>query len=243
MEHKWRSKTCGVRLWRVRIRWATQWAGGRLCFWILPCWSGPVSFLSVSRSPFLLALKMIRAWLRVLRLVLFWWTASSLLRSLGSVGLTLVYWPIGLFISLAGISVYLEFTAYFPSRSGAEVVYLEQAYRKPRFFFPVAFAVQTVILSFVSSNAIGTSYDSSHSFFGNKCWWVPIIKWWPNISSRWPIIPHPTGNLRVLVSLLLRSSSSVRLSSVPVILKYHINSSSFQLYSRFLKHQHLTPSL
>ncbi|OXG18472.1 high-affinity methionine permease [Cryptococcus neoformans Tu259-1] len=79
---------------------------------------------------------------------------SSLLRSLGSVGLTLVYWPIGLFISLAGISVYLEFTAYFPSRSGAEVVYLEQAYRKLRFFFPVAFAVQTVILSFVSSNAI-----------------------------------------------------------------------------------------
>ncbi|EAL20113.1 hypothetical protein CNBF4390 [Cryptococcus deneoformans B-3501A] len=79
---------------------------------------------------------------------------SSLLKSLGSIGLTLIYWPIGLLISLAGISVYLEFTSYFPSRSGAEVVYLEQAYRKPRFFFPVAFAVQTVILSFVSSNAI-----------------------------------------------------------------------------------------
>ncbi|OCF32482.1 high-affinity methionine permease [Kwoniella heveanensis BCC8398] len=79
---------------------------------------------------------------------------SSLLKSLGSVGLTLFYWPIGLLISLAGISVYLEFTAYFPSRSGAEVVFLEQAYRRPRYFFPVAFAVQTVILSFVSSNVI-----------------------------------------------------------------------------------------
>ncbi|OCF60250.1 high-affinity methionine permease [Kwoniella mangroviensis CBS 10435] len=79
---------------------------------------------------------------------------SSLLKSLGSVGLALVYWPIGLLISLAGNSVYLEFASYFPSRSGAEVVYLEQAFRKPKYFFPVAFAVQTVILSFVSSNVI-----------------------------------------------------------------------------------------
>ncbi|WWC97669.1 hypothetical protein V866_004553 [Kwoniella sp. B9012] len=82
------------------------------------------------------------------------YTASSLLKSLGSVGLALIYWPIGLLISLAGISVYLEFASYFPSRSGAEVVYLEQAFRRPKYFFPVAFAVQTVILSFVSSNVI-----------------------------------------------------------------------------------------
>lgn len=67
------------------------------------------------------------------------------------------YWVIGLLISLAGISVYLEFASYFPSRSGAEVVYLEQAYAKPKYFFPIAFAVQTVILSFVSSNVIGQS--------------------------------------------------------------------------------------
>ena len=65
------------------------------------------------------------------------------------------YWVIGLLISLAGISVYLEFASYFPSRSGSEVVYLEQAYAKPKYFFPIAFAVQTVILSFVSSNVIG----------------------------------------------------------------------------------------
>ena len=80
---------------------------------------------------------------------------SSLLRNLGSVGLAMFYWVIGLLISLAGISVYLEFASYFPSRSGSEVVYLEQAYAKPKYFFPIAFAVQTVILSFVSSNVIG----------------------------------------------------------------------------------------
>lgn len=47
--------------------------------------------------------------------------------------------------------------AYFPSRSGAEVVYLEQAYPKPKYLFPVAFAFLTVVLSFSSSNSFGES--------------------------------------------------------------------------------------
>lgn len=68
-----------------------------------------------------------------------------------------MYWLIGFVVSLAGLAVYLELGSYFPSRSGAEVVYLEQAYPRPRYFFPVAFAVQSVILSFSSSNAIGKS--------------------------------------------------------------------------------------
>lgn len=51
------------------------------------------------------------------------------------------------------MSVYLELASYFPSRSGGEVVYLEQAFPRPRHFFPVAFAFQTIILSFMSSNA------------------------------------------------------------------------------------------
>ncbi|KAM0699143.1 hypothetical protein Q7P36_001189 [Cladosporium allicinum] len=43
---------------------------------------------------------------------------------------------------LASGAVYLEFTAYFPSRSGSEVVFLEQAYPRPRWLFPTTFAVQ-----------------------------------------------------------------------------------------------------
>jgi hypothetical protein len=35
------------------------------------------------------------------------------------------------------------------------VVYLEQAFPRPKYFFPVAFAFQTIVLSFNSSNAIG----------------------------------------------------------------------------------------
>lgn len=80
--------------------------------------------------------------------------ASSILQSTGSIGLSLVYWAIGFVLTLAGLSVYLELLSYFPSRSGSEVVYLEQAFPRPRFFFPVAFAVQTIILSFTSGNAI-----------------------------------------------------------------------------------------
>ncbi|KAL1901117.1 hypothetical protein Sste5346_002184 [Sporothrix stenoceras] len=81
-------------------------------------------------------------------------TASSILSGTGSVGLSMIFWVIGFFMSLSSLAVYLEFAAYFPNRSGAETVYLEQAYPRPRFLFPVAFAFQTVVLSFSSSNSI-----------------------------------------------------------------------------------------
>ncbi|KAH8657817.1 amino acid permease-domain-containing protein [Xylariales sp. PMI_506] len=81
-------------------------------------------------------------------------TPSAILRGTGSVGLSIIFWVLGGFISIAGAAVYLEFASYFPSRSGAEVVYLEQAYPRPRFFFPTTFAVMNVVLSFKSSNAI-----------------------------------------------------------------------------------------
>ncbi|KAG8407322.1 hypothetical protein J3458_020808 [Metarhizium acridum] len=57
-------------------------------------------------------------------------------------------------MAFAGFGTYLELASYFPNRSGSEVVYLEQAYPRPKYFFPIAFAVQSVILSFSSSNAI-----------------------------------------------------------------------------------------
>ncbi|KAF6818421.1 high affinity methionine permease [Colletotrichum musicola] len=81
-------------------------------------------------------------------------TPASVLKGTGSVGLALIYWAIGFLMALAGLSVYLELASYFPNRSGSEVVYLEQAYPRPKHFFPIAFAVQSVLLSFSSSNAI-----------------------------------------------------------------------------------------
>ncbi|WWD22193.1 hypothetical protein CI109_106684 [Kwoniella shandongensis] len=81
-------------------------------------------------------------------------TPASMLKNCGSVGLALFYWVIGYILTACGQSVYFELASYFPSRSGGEVVYLEQAYSRPKYFFPVTFAMQSVVLSFSSSNAI-----------------------------------------------------------------------------------------
>ncbi|KAI0460169.1 high-affinity methionine permease [Xylaria acuta] len=81
-------------------------------------------------------------------------TPGTILGRTGSIGLALIYWVIGIFLAIAGFAVYLELASYFPNRSGSEVVYLEQAYPRPRHFFPIAFAFYSVVLSFSSSNAI-----------------------------------------------------------------------------------------
>ncbi|CAI7649875.1 unnamed protein product [Penicillium manginii] len=80
-------------------------------------------------------------------------TPSSILSGTGSVGVSLIWWTLGYLLCLTLGAVYLEFTAYFPSRSGSEVVFLEQAYPSPKWLFPTTFAVQSVILSFGSANA------------------------------------------------------------------------------------------
>lgn len=81
-------------------------------------------------------------------------TPASILTDVGSVGLSLIYWLLGFFIAASSLSVYLEYASYFPNRSGSEVVYLEQAFPRSRYLFPVTFAIQTVALSSSSSNAI-----------------------------------------------------------------------------------------
>ncbi|EJP62073.1 High-affinity methionine permease [Beauveria bassiana] len=81
-------------------------------------------------------------------------TPGSILNATGSVGLALIYWVIGAIMAVAGFGTYLELASYFPNRSGSQVVYLEQAYPRPKYFLPIAFAVQSVILSFSSSNAV-----------------------------------------------------------------------------------------
>ncbi|TFK40147.1 high affinity methionine permease [Crucibulum laeve] len=81
-------------------------------------------------------------------------TPGSILQGVGSVGLSLIFWVIGYAFAGASLAVYLEYVSYFPHRSGAEVAYLEKAYPRPRYLMPTAFAVQSVLLSFSSSNAI-----------------------------------------------------------------------------------------
>ncbi|KAH8890353.1 amino acid transporter [Thozetella sp. PMI_491] len=81
-------------------------------------------------------------------------TPSTILKGTGSVGLSMIWWALGFLTSIASLAMYLEYAAYFPNRSGSEVVYLEQAFPRPRWFFPTAFAFQSVVLSFSSGNSI-----------------------------------------------------------------------------------------
>ncbi|OAX32507.1 hypothetical protein K503DRAFT_600998, partial [Rhizopogon vinicolor AM-OR11-026] len=73
------------------------------------------------------------------------------LNSVGSIGLLFVFWVLAPLFALCGLMVYSEYASMFPKRSGGEVVYLEQAYPRPRFFVPVTFAVTSVLLSCVLS--------------------------------------------------------------------------------------------
>lgn len=84
-------------------------------------------------------------------------------------GLALFYWVIGFFMAGSSLAVYLEFSSYFPSRSGSEVVYLEQSYPRPKYFFPTVFAMQSVLFSFSSSNAIGMSFPPILGDFWLTC--------------------------------------------------------------------------
>jgi hypothetical protein len=85
--------------------------------------------------------------------------AATILKGVGSVGLSMIFWALGLVIAGCQLSIYTELASYFPNRSGAGVVYLEQAYPRPKYFLPVAFAIQTVLLSLSSSNAIGIAHQ------------------------------------------------------------------------------------
>ncbi|EJD06554.1 amino acid transporter [Fomitiporia mediterranea MF3/22] len=77
-----------------------------------------------------------------------------ILNSVGSVGMFLLAWVLAPVFIFAGLSLFTELGSMFPNRSGAEVVYLEQAYPRPRSLVPVSFAVTTVLLSFSATNAI-----------------------------------------------------------------------------------------
>ncbi|KAH9043460.1 amino acid transporter [Lactarius hengduanensis] len=76
------------------------------------------------------------------------------LNSVGSIGLSLSFWAISPMFALVALLSYAELASFFPRRSGAEVVFLEQAYPRPRFFVPTTFAMIAVLLSFSATNSV-----------------------------------------------------------------------------------------
>ncbi|CAK7900628.1 high-affinity methionine permease [[Candida] anglica] len=84
-------------------------------------------------------------------------TPASVVKSIGSIGASYVLWVAGFIIALFEVLVYIEFVMYFKRRSGGDVVYLEQAYPRPKFLVATTYAAVTVILSFSTSSAIAFS--------------------------------------------------------------------------------------
>lgn len=80
-------------------------------------------------------------------------TPGSIVKSAGSIGLTISLWIAGTILSGCGLVVSLELGCMLP-RSGGEKVYLEYTYRHPRFLASTLIAVQAVLLGFSASNCI-----------------------------------------------------------------------------------------
>ncbi|KAK3309258.1 amino acid permease-domain-containing protein [Chaetomium strumarium] len=80
-------------------------------------------------------------------------TPGAIVRSVGSIGLSLLLWIAGAVISWAGLAVTLEYGCMLP-RSGGEKVYLEFTYRRPRFLASTLVAVNAILLGFTASNCI-----------------------------------------------------------------------------------------
>ncbi|KZV88646.1 amino acid transporter [Exidia glandulosa HHB12029] len=86
------------------------------------------------------------------------------LKGTGSVGLALVLWVLVPFIAFAGLTIYNEFASMFPDRSGGEVVFLEQAFPRPRFFVPISFAITAILLSFSATASIVFAQYTLYAF-------------------------------------------------------------------------------
>ncbi|KAJ5280753.1 hypothetical protein N7478_006125 [Penicillium angulare] len=80
-------------------------------------------------------------------------TPGSIATSAGSVGLTLLVWLFGTILSACGLAVSMEYGCMLP-RSGGDKVYLEYAYRHPKFLASTLVAVQAVALGFTASNCV-----------------------------------------------------------------------------------------
>ncbi|KAK3671635.1 low-affinity methionine permease [Recurvomyces mirabilis] len=80
-------------------------------------------------------------------------TPGSIVRSVGSIGLSLVLWIAGAIIAWFGLMVTLEYGCMLP-RSGGDKVYLEFTYRRPRFLATVLITISSVMLGFTASNCI-----------------------------------------------------------------------------------------
>ena len=80
-------------------------------------------------------------------------TPGTILRTVGSPGLSLLLWGLGAVVAACGLAVSLEYGCMLP-RSGGYKVYVEFTYRYPRFLAGTVVATHVVMLGFSASNCV-----------------------------------------------------------------------------------------
>lgn len=91
---------------------------------------------------------------------------SAIFAGVGSVGMTLLLWALGSFISFCGLAVYLDLGTAMP-RSGGERVYLERMFYRPRMMATCMFMAYAVLLGFSAPNAIVLAEYAVYTFGGS----------------------------------------------------------------------------
>ncbi|CAE6411060.1 unnamed protein product [Rhizoctonia solani] len=92
-------------------------------------------------------------------------TPSYVLKSVGSVGALVTLYLVAPIVTWAGLMVYIELASMCGhKRSGAEVVYLEQAYPKPKYLVSTVFALTTALLSYTGVSATVFARHILHGF-------------------------------------------------------------------------------
>ncbi|KAJ1304373.1 hypothetical protein OPQ81_005525 [Rhizoctonia solani] len=92
-------------------------------------------------------------------------TPSYVLKSVGSVGALVTLYLVAPIVTWAGLMVYIELASMCGhKRSGAEVVYLEQAYPEPKYLVSTVFAITTALLSYTGVSATVFARHILHGF-------------------------------------------------------------------------------
>ncbi|KZT28176.1 amino acid transporter [Neolentinus lepideus HHB14362 ss-1] len=90
-------------------------------------------------------------------------TPSIILRSAGSVGVTMLMWVIGAAIAATGTAVYVELGTGLP-RSGGEKTYMEYIYRNPKLLVSCIYASYGLFVGWLSANSTAFGQYVLHAF-------------------------------------------------------------------------------
>ncbi|WVR04209.1 hypothetical protein IAU60_001209 [Kwoniella sp. DSM 27419] len=134
-------------------------------------------------------------------------------------------------------ALFLNITMLIGTGIFSFLVYLEQAYRKPKYFFPVAFAVQTVVLSFVSSNCIAIWLSTNASLRLSNTFGVIklatlliiIIPGFMALGGYFDAVPNPKANFRNAFEGTRNNGYSLSNALVNIIFSYGGYTNSFNM--------------